>query len=96
MGIKLGDNCIQNFHLGRYILSDIWSEIYFYVNVQAIKHDFPKCIPPQMKILNIVIPILMHFCRLASNWRVGSRTISVSHSRKKGQGAGQKRGTFDV
>ena len=27
-------------------------------------------IAPQMKILNIAIPILMHFCSLVSNWSV--------------------------
>ena len=30
-------------------------------------------IPPQMKILNMVIRILMHFCSLSSNWSVASR-----------------------
>ena len=30
-------------------------------------------IPPQMKILNIVIPILMHFCSFVSNGSVDSR-----------------------
>ena len=29
-------------------------------------------IPPQMKILNTVIPILMHLCSLVSNWSVAS------------------------
>ena len=29
-------------------------------------------ISPQMKILNMVIPILMHFCSLVLNWSVGS------------------------
>ena len=29
-------------------------------------------IPPQMKILNMVIPILMHFYRLVSNWSIRS------------------------
>ena len=33
-----------------------------------------KCIsdniPPQMKILNMVIPILMHFCSFLRNWSV--------------------------
>ena len=28
--------------------------------------------PPQMKILNMVIPILMHFCSFISNWSVAS------------------------
>ena len=26
--------------------------------------------PPQMKILNMVIPILMHFCSFVPNWSV--------------------------
>ena len=30
-------------------------------------------IPLQMKILNMVIPIIMHFCSLVSNWSVASR-----------------------
>ena len=29
-------------------------------------------IPPQMKILNMVIPILMHFCSFVPNWSVES------------------------
>ena len=29
--------------------------------------------PPQMKILNMVIPILMHFCSFVSNLSVASR-----------------------
>ena len=33
---------------------------------ESICHD----IPPQMKILNMVIPILMHFYNLISNWSV--------------------------
>ena len=32
-------------------------------------------IPPQMKIFNMIIPILMHFCSLVSNW-------SIDHSCK--------------
>ena len=30
-------------------------------------------IPPKMKILNMIIPILMYFCSLSSNWSVTSR-----------------------
>ena len=30
-------------------------------------------IPPQIKILNMVIPILMHFCSFVSKWSVASR-----------------------
>ena len=34
-------------------------------------------IPPQVKILNFVIPILMHFCSFVSNWNV-ARGMSSS------------------
>ena len=30
-------------------------------------------IPPQVKILNKVIPILLHFCSLVPNWNVATR-----------------------
>ena len=30
-------------------------------------------IPPQMKILNMIIPILMYICSLNSNWSVARR-----------------------
>ena len=30
-------------------------------------------IPPQMKILNMVIPILIHFCSFVANWYITSR-----------------------
>ena len=29
--------------------------------------------PPPKKIVNMLIPILMHFCGLVSNWSVASR-----------------------
>ena len=32
-------------------------------------------IPPQIKILNMVIPILMHFCSFFSNWSVARCTM---------------------
>ena len=38
--------------------------------------------PSQIKILNIVIPILMHFCRFVSNWSVANRTKATSHPTK--------------
>ena len=42
-------------------------------------------IPPQIKILNTVIPILMHFCSFVSNWSIASRIkpdfISSYHNR---------------
>ena len=30
---------------------------------------------PQMKILNMVMPILMHFCSFVSNWSIASRIM---------------------
>ena len=53
---QLGDNCIQNFHMVR-LSSDIRSEI-------------TDDIPPKMKILNKVIPMLMHFCSVTSIWSI--------------------------
>ena len=32
-------------------------------------------IPRQMKILNIVIPILMHICSFVSNWSVARHIV---------------------
>ena len=58
----LGDNCIQNFLLGGGGGGGVYRRIYS-----------RKFIPPQMKILNMVIPILMHFCSFVSNWSVESR-----------------------
>ena len=39
-------------------------------------------IPPQMKILNMVNPILMHFCSLFSNGSVASCIKAPSHPTK--------------
>ena len=52
----LGDNCIQIFYLGRYIVGYTVGN-WVYVIYERISDD----IPPQMKILNMVIPILMHY-----------------------------------
>ena len=41
--------------------------------VAVISEHISDDIPPQMKILNMVIPILMQFCSLSSNWSVASR-----------------------
>ena len=49
--IYLGDNCIQIFHLGRYIVGYTVGNFVLWRRV----------IPPQMKNLNIVNPILMYF-----------------------------------
>ena len=61
------------------ISSDIWLEIYFYGDAGAeplniISERISSDIPPQMIILNMVVPILMCFYSLISNWRVASRT----------------------
>ena len=54
-----GDNHIQNFNLGG-ISSDIHSEATFYgssyASLQNLISDHISEIPPQMKILNTVIP----------------------------------------
>ena len=61
----LGDNCIQNFHLGRYIVGYTVGNLVLQRRVSgAVKRDFRTIsddIPPQMKILKMVIPILMHY-----------------------------------
>ena len=64
----LGDKCIQNFHLGRYIVR------YTVGNLVLRRHSvisdrISDDIPSQMKILNMVIPILLHFCNFVSNWK---------------------------
>ena len=76
--VQLGDNCIQNFHLGRYIVGYTVGNLVLRRRASgALKRDFRTYIrryslPPQMKILNMVIPILMHFCSFVSNWSVES------------------------
>ena len=55
---KIGDNCIQNFHLGRYIVG------YKVRNLETYERShnlISNDIPPQMNMLNMVIPILMRF-----------------------------------
>ena len=70
----LGDNCIQIFLLGRYIVG------YMVLNLVLRRHNFmiferiSNDIPPQMKLLNMVIIILMHFCSSVWNWSVASPT----------------------
>ena len=60
-----GDNCIQNFHLGRYIVRYMVGNLVLRGRVSgAVKRDFRTYIrryTPQMKILNMVIPILMYY-----------------------------------
>ena len=56
IGELLRDNCIQPFHLGRNIVG--------YMVGNLISECISDDIPPQMKMLNRVISILMHFCSL--------------------------------
>ena len=60
-GLELGDNCIQNFQLGRFHCGIYGPKFSFMAMPELFKCDFLLYIPPQMKILNMVIPILMHF-----------------------------------
>ena len=73
----LGDNCIQNFHLGRYIVGYTVRNLVLWRRASgAGKRDFKRIsddIPPQMKSLNMAIPILMHFCSFISDWSIASR-----------------------
>ena len=66
----LGDNCVQNFHLGRYIVTYTVVEFSSTATCkQSFKMGFPNVYPTiyLLKYLNMVIPILMQFCRLVSN-----------------------------
>ena len=74
---NLGDNCIQNFHLGSYIVGYTVGKLVLWRRASgAVKRDFRTYIrryTSPNEILNMVIPILMHFCSLSSNWSVASR-----------------------
>ena len=64
---ELGDNCIQNFHLGRYIIGYM---------VGNLARDFRTYIRRYTSLnenFDMVIPILMHICSLMSNWSVARR-----------------------
>ena len=76
----LGDNCIQTFYFGRYIVGYTVGNLVLRRRASgAVKRDFrtdiSDDIPLQMEILNMAIPILMHFCSFASNWSVVSRIM---------------------
>ena len=62
--LELGDICIQNFHFGRYILGyTVGNLVFTAMRKRAVKCDSERIsdnIPTQMKILNMVIPILIH------------------------------------
>ena len=82
--LPFGDNCIQNVHLGRYIVGYMVGNFVLRRHVsRTVKRNFRPYnlgrhtvgymvgnvisdhitddIPPKMKILNMIIPILMHF-----------------------------------
>ena len=61
----LGDNCIQIFHLGRYIVGYTIGNFVLRRRisgaVNVISDRIYDDILPQIKILNMVIPILIYF-----------------------------------
>ena len=63
----------KKIHLGRYI---VW---YTVGNLVLRRRDFQsddiQSLPPQMKIVNLIISILMHFCSFVSNWALQVATI---------------------
>ena len=65
---NLGDNCIQIFHLGRYIVGYTVGNFVLRLRVSgAVKHDFRPYIrryTSPYEHLNMVIPILMYFLTL--------------------------------
>ena len=75
--VHLGITVFKIFIWGDISL-DIWWEIKFYRDTRAeslnvISDRISDNIPPQLKILNMVFPILMHFCKFISNWSVANR-----------------------
>ena len=78
--LDLGDNCIQNLNVERYITGYTVKNIVLqWPMSRAVKCDFQTYIfndiPPQMKILNMDIPILMHFCSFISILSVTCRIV---------------------
>ena len=68
--INLGDNCIQSVHLGGggafivgYMVGNFVLRRRVRGAVNVISDHITDDIPPQMNILNMVIPILMHFLK---------------------------------
>ena len=63
--VKLGDSCIQNLHLGSYIIGYMVRNFVLQRHVSGavnvISDHITDDIPPQMNILNMVSPIIMHF-----------------------------------
>ena len=73
----LGDNCIQNFHLGRYIVRYTVRNLVLRGRASGAFNVISECIsdniPPQIIFFNMVIPNLMCFYSLVSNWSLASR-----------------------
>ena len=63
--IEFRDNCIQNFHLERYIVGYTVGNLVLRRRVSGAVNVISERIsedrPPQMKNLNMVISILMHY-----------------------------------
>ena len=67
--LHLGDYCIQKFSFGE-VYRPIYGRKFSFT---ATRKRSLSYIPPQMKILIMVIPILMHFCSFVSNRSVESK-----------------------
>ena len=69
--INLGENCIQNFHLGRYIIGYTVENLVLRRHASgAVERDFRPYIrrfTSPNEILNLIIPMLMYFCSFLSN-----------------------------
>ena len=79
-GHHLGDNFIKKLHLGRYIVGYTVGNLVIQRSssgaVKVISNRISEDMPPLMKIFDMVIPILMHFCIFVSNWSIASCTSS--------------------
>ena len=72
---KLGFNCIKIFHLMKYIVGytvTVWKFSLKVTGETRFPDRISDDIPPQMRILNMVIHILLHFCSLFLNWSIAS------------------------
>ena len=71
--VHLGDNCIQTFHLGRYFVGyTVGNHV---LQLRVISDRISDDEHPQMKILNMVIPILMQFNSFVLYWRLVGRKM---------------------
>ena len=58
---QLRDNCIQNFHFGRYIVRYTVGNLVLRQRVSGAVKRISERISNDIPILNMVIPILMHY-----------------------------------